>query len=59
MKHSIEKNKPALSRFQKSNVIWSEMSQAEWIRRKCRVPRKFLTAWAKNPVNKAKASHAS
>jgi hypothetical protein len=59
MKQSIEKNKASTSRFQKSNVIWSEMSQAEWLRRKCQVPRKFLTAWAKNPGSKEKASHAS
>jgi hypothetical protein len=59
MKHSMEKNKSTTSRFQKSNVSWSEMNQADWIRIKCRVPRKFLTAWAKNPGNKARETHAS
>ncbi len=44
--------------FQKSNIVFTEMTPAEWIRRKSRVPRKFLSAWTRTPKGSAKSPKA-
>ncbi len=51
-----DKKNPSI--FQKSNIVFTEMTQAEWIRRKSRVPRKFLSAWTRTPKNNVKSPKA-